>query len=140
MSAFVVDASMALSWHFPDERSPRSQAVEALTDMQTVVVPRHWFAEVANGLLLGGWRPSSSLEEQTRFISRLGMLDQEIDTINGDAVFERVLPLARAHRLTMYDALYLELAERRGLPLASFDNDLNDAARSVGITLVEEHA
>lgn len=108
--------------------------------MQTVVVPRHWFAEVANGLLLGGWRPSSSLEEQTRFISRLGMLDQEIDTINGDAVFERVLPLARAHRLTMYDALYLELAERRGLPLASFDNDLNDAARSVGITLVEEHA
>ncbi len=140
LSAFVVDASMALSWHFPDERSPRSEAVEALSDTQAIVVPRHWFAEIANGLLFGGRRPGSNLEEQARFISRLGMLDQQVDTIDGDDVFERVLPLARAHGLTMYDAFYLELAERRGLPLASFDGDLNKAARRVGIELVEEHA
>lgn len=138
MTAFVIDASMALSWHFPDERSPRSEAVDALSDTQTLVVPQHWFAEVANGLLFCGRRPGSSLEEQARYLSRLGTLELQVDTIEGEDVFERVLPLARAHGLTMYDALYLELAERRGLPLASFDTDLNKAARRVGIELVEE--
>lgn len=140
LSAFVLDASMALAWHFPDESSPRALVVEALSDTHDIVVPRHWYAEVANGILFGESRPGTSPEERARFLGRLKLLGAEIDTIEVDLVFDHVLPLARAHRLTIYDAIYLELAERRGLPLASFDKDLNAAARKVGIALVEEAA
>lgn len=140
MSAFVLDASMALAWHFPDESSSRALAVEALSDTHEIVVPRHWYAEIANGLLFGERRPGTSPEERARFIRRLGTLEIAIDVIEPEQGFERILPLARAYGLTVYDTFYLELAGRRGLPLASFDKNLNAAARRVGIALVEELA
>lgn len=140
MNAFVIDASMALAWHFPDERSPRARAVDALGDTCSIVIPRHWYAEVANGLLFGDRRPGVNPEEQTRFLARLGKLDLEIDALEPGQAFNHILPLARAHGLTIYDTFYLELADRRGLALASFDKDLNEAARKIGVPLVEEHA
>ena len=140
MSAFVLDASMALSWLFQDETSSRSRAIEDLSDEHQLVVPAHWFAEVANGMLNGERRRRTTADEARRFVERIGTLDIEIDTLEPGEMFTRILPLARAHKLTIYDTPYLELAERRGLPLASFDDDLNAAARSVGVALVEEAA
>ena len=136
MTAFVLDASMALAWHFPDEHSSRTRAVGALSDEHEVVVPAHWHAEVANGMLVGERRRRSTLEEQHRFVERINDLDLQVDVIGPDHMLGTILPLARAHGLTIYDTLYLELAERRG-PLASLDTDLNDAARRVGVALVE---
>ena len=137
MTAFVLDASMALAWHFPDEASERVTRVAALSDTDTVIVPSHWFAEIANGMLVGERRRRTTPDERINFTARLGLLDLEIDVLEPADMFDRIMPLARAHRLTIYDTLYLELAERRGLPLASLDADLNDAAMRVGIPLVE---
>lgn len=140
MSDFVLDASMTMAWHFADEESSRSLAVERRTDEDRVIVPGHWFVEIANGLISGERRKRATLAESVEFVRYLAALDVEVDETMPELVWTRVLPLARAHGLTVYDALYLELAERRGLPLASFDADLNDAARRIGIELVEEHA
>jgi predicted nucleic acid-binding protein len=70
------------------------------------------------------------------------MLEIEVDQAEDGALlaFDRILPIARAHRLTVYDALYLELAGRRGLPLATLDRELAAAARSVGIEILGENA
>lgn len=140
MTAFVLDASIALAWHFPDEASPRATGISALSDASPVVVPTHWFAEVANGMLVGERKRRTTPEERVRFIDRIGMLDLQVDAIEPGEMFGRILPLARAHGLTVYDTLYLELAERRGLPLASLDADLNEAARRIGVVLAGEAA
>jgi predicted nucleic acid-binding protein len=140
LTEFVIDASMALAWFFRDEFSERARMISALADEQSVVVPAHWFAEIANGILMGERRGRSKAEDVAHFVRRLGLLRLEVDTSDRTLVVGRILPLARTHGLTIYDAFYLEIAERRGLPLASFDKKLNTAAHSNGVRLVEEHA
>ena len=136
MSAFVLDASMTMAWHFADEKTPRTLIVEERTDFDTVVIPAHWFSEVANALLVGERRKRATLAKSVDFIERLGDLTLEVEEIAPERMWTDILPLARAHGLTVYDTLYLELAGRRGLPLASLDGALNEAARRVGIELV----
>jgi predicted nucleic acid-binding protein len=131
----VVDASMALAWAMPDERS--EAALQTLLDIRfdDIVVPSHFRAEVANGLKMGEPRRISHAEI-AQFVQQLRALSIVVDHDGGEQVFERVLPIAREHNLTVYDALYLELAERRGLELASFDGDLVAAARKVGLKVL----
>lgn len=105
------------------------------TLVDTVVVPFHWRSEVANGLLMAE-RSRIRPEASARLALKVADFSLEVDTEGGDTVLERVLPLARAHKLTVYDALYLELAERRGLELASLDGALVEAARNVGVTVL----
>lgn len=140
MSAFVLDASMAMAWHFKDEKTNRTLAVEDRTDAATIVVPRHWYAEVANAVWVGERRKRTGLAEAAQFFERLAGLVIVVDDLAVERVWSDILPRARAYGLTVYDTAYLELAERLGLPLASLDGPLNDAARRAGIGLVEEHA
>lgn len=133
---FVLDASMALAWHFDDESDPRADAISERSTIEAVIVPAHWFAEMANGLLAGERRRRTAPDRVTAFLRRLDTLDLEIDGIESAEIFEHLLPLARAHRLTVYEALYLELAERRGLALATLDGELAAAARSVGVAVL----
>jgi predicted nucleic acid-binding protein len=131
----IVDASVALAWAMPDERG--EAAIEILDAVQNdvVVVPGHFRAEVANGLKIGEPRRISEAEI-AQFVRQLCKLEIAVDHEGSEQVFERVLPLAREHKLTVYDALYLELAERRGLTLASFDGALLAAARKAGVTVL----
>ena len=139
MEAFVLDASMTAAWHFENEATVRIAAVEQMTIDSTVVVPAHWFAEIANALLVGERRQRAKPADSVRFIDRLDDLLMVVDDLGGPELMTRVLPLARAHGLTIYDALYLELAERRGLPIASLDNQLCDAARRIGVPIVMDN-
>ena len=138
--SFVLDASMALAWYFRDELTALSRAVSAMSDEQGVVVPGHWLVEVGNGMLVGERKGRAGPDDTVRFAERLNLLDIEVDATGAGEVVHRILPLARAHGLTVYDTLYLELAERRGLPLASLDGQLNAAAKRVGIPLIERLA
>lgn len=138
MDAFVLDASMAAAWHFADEETPATVAVERMTLDYAAVVPTHWFGELANALLVGERRGRASSAGSARFLDRLGDVNFVVDELVGLELMATALPLARAHRLTIYDTLYLELAQRRGLPLASLDADLCAAARSVGVTVVTD--
>ena len=136
--AFVLDASMTAAWHFRDEETPATAAVEQMTIEAAVVVPGHWTVEVANALLVGERRKRATSADSAHFTQRLRQLILEVDPLDAFGALDRILPLARAHKLTIYDALYLELAERRGLPLASLDGDLCEAARSVGVMIVTD--
>lgn len=135
MSGLVVDASIMLAWYFADEDSPPPSFVERLAE-EPISVPAHFHAEVANGVVTGERRGRSAPSQAAELAAFLDCLELERDDEgNADAIV-RILPLARAHMLTVYDALYLELAERRGLPLATRDTDLIRAAKAVGVEVL----
>jgi len=132
---FIADASITLAWLLPDERDAAVMPIFDRTLVDTVVVPFHWRSEVANGLLMAE-RSRIRPDASARLALKVADFSLEVDTEGGDAVLQRVLPLARAHKLTVYDALYLELAERRGMELASLDGALVEAAKKVGVTVL----
>jgi predicted nucleic acid-binding protein len=133
--ALVLDASIMLNWYFEDEGEEVESLIMDLS-RKNAVVPAHWAAEVANGVLIGERRGRSMPGQVAGLHALLDNFQIEVDAEGNEEALGRILPLARAHRLTVYDALYLELAERRGLPLATLDGELAAAARSVGIEVL----
>ncbi len=134
--AFVLDASIALAWAFSDEDSSQALAAAERSFVDQVVVPHHWFLEVTSGLLKAERRRRIDLAGSAGFVERLLTLSLEAEMTETRTMYETILPLARAHRLSTYDAVYLELADRRGLPLATGDGPLADAALRQGVALV----
>ncbi|HEX8262297.1 MAG TPA: type II toxin-antitoxin system VapC family toxin [Allosphingosinicella sp.] len=132
---FVLDASLALSWHFEDENPDLSVPERAFRE--GVAVPQHFFLEIANGLLRGERRLRTAPEGTDTFLARLADLKATIDPTAPELVVSVLVPLSRDHRLSIYDAAYLELAGRLGLDLATCDSSLAEAARRVGIALIE---
>lgn len=136
VDSFVLDASVAASWCFADEATPASQALRRSLVRATAVVPRLWHVESTNLLLVAERRKRISA---ARCVELLGFLsaiplrtEDEYDRVRGP-----VIGLARTHRLTIYDAVYLDLAVHHALPLATRDNDLRRAAKSAGVSLIE---
>lgn len=133
MSMLVLDNSIAMSWCFTDQRDDYSEAVlRALID-GCAVVPELWLLEVANVTALAEQRGNLTAAERKRFLGMLSSLRTQIDHAGSDRIWGDVYDLAVKHRLTSYDARYLELARRMGLPLASSDKDLNSAAKKEGV-------
>ena len=134
--SFVLDASMTMAWHFDDEATEQTDAVRSLLPSSVVHVPEFWLLEVTNILLAGERRARATPEQSARFSRQLQTIDLRVDREGLTASLTRILPLARVHRLSAYDTLYLELAERLGLPLATLDRQLATAAVSVGLTVL----
>lgn len=131
----VLDSSAALSWCFPDERGEAGlEAVEAL-DGVIVTVPPLWFAEVANALVVGERRGRLTPDETAQALQLLGRLPLRVDDRPGFSLAADLLALSRAHRLSAYDAAYLELALRLSCPLATLDRALQAAAQGAGVAL-----
>lgn len=135
MTGLVIDASIVLAWYFADEASPAPGFMELLA-AGSLVVPVHFESELANGILVGERRGRSSSGQAAELMTFVRQLAPERDIEGAVEAIARILPLARAHNLTIYDALYLELAERRGLPLATRDMNLAAAARSAGVRVL----
>lgn len=133
IEAFVLDGSIALAWYFKDEADPYADAVAAGFSGVQAVVPALWPLEVANGVLLGERRKRSTEAQAAKWLAYLGSLPITVDDETATRAWGDVLRLARAHNLSAYDAAYLELALRRGLPLATLDTPLNAAAKVVGV-------
>jgi predicted nucleic acid-binding protein len=137
MSGFVVDASAALSGCFQDEATAASNMLLArLKSGEPTVVPGHWLTEVGNGLLMATRRGRIPLADVDLFLVSLGLLFVGIEQISLHQLRDRVLPLANSQNWTLYDAAYLELAQRRGLPLATRDTPLARAANNIGVMLL----
>jgi predicted nucleic acid-binding protein len=128
---FVVDASVTLAWCFEDEASPETEAILDLLADDTAVVPALWELEVSNVLLLAERRGRLTEAQSTRFVALLAKLPILVDA--GSVDMNAVLATGRRHRLTAYDAAYLVLAEREGLPLATSDAALHSAASAAGV-------
>jgi predicted nucleic acid-binding protein len=136
--AFVVDASIALSWCFEDETSPLTDAVLQRLLHEPAIAPGIWPLEVANALRSAERRgriDEQSIPAATQLLMALPIHVDE--SIGLEAALGRVLQLARAVGLTPHDATYLDLATRRGLPLATADEQLARAALAAGVELVE---
>jgi predicted nucleic acid-binding protein len=126
----VVDASIAASWLFEDERNERSDAALTALESDAGLVPQLWHYEMRNLLLIAARKERISLEEAARGIAALATLRLETDEAPD---FEATFNLANKHGLTFYDGLYLELACRRRTSLATADRRLLAAARSEGV-------
>ena len=133
ISEFVLDGSLALAWYFKDEAQPYADAVAARFPTTRAVVPLIWPLEVANAVLMGERRQRSTTAQAARWLAYLGSLPIEIDDETNDRAWSDVLSLARVHRLSAYDAAYLELTLRRGLALATLDDKLKSAASAAGV-------
>ena len=133
MSEIVLDASVVLAWAFPDEGSEYADAVLVSLEGETILVPSLWAVEVTNGLAVGERRKRLREAEIRRFLALLQGLPilQDIQS-PGDAM-NGILPLARECGLSAYEAAYLELAVRKGAPVATLDTGLRKAAREAGI-------
>jgi len=133
----VLDASVTVAWCFEDERTEAVEEVlEAVTEGKGALVPPLWAYEVAN-VIVGLQRQGRiTAAAGAGFLEDLQALAIETDREGDRRVFESVVGLARQYGLTVYDAAYLELAMRRGLPLATLDEGLAHAAREAGVEVV----
>ena len=136
MSEFVLDCSVALTWCFPDETDDYSVGVLGLLRESEAVVPAIWSLELANALLVAERRKRITQADAVQFLSLVRELPIRTDPDTSDAAVDRIMSLARSYDLASYDACYLELAIRAGLPIATLDAKLASAAESVGIALV----
>lgn len=133
---FVLDASIVGCWCFHDEHDARADAAWDLLELrgESALVPIHWWFEIRNVLLHGERRGRVSEDYSVQFLR--GLEKFAIRQMSLPDQFA-VLTLARRHRLTFYDAVYLELAQREGLAIATLDDEITVAARAEGLTLVE---
>ena len=138
MSRFVLDASVVLSWCFPDENAAVAQQVASMFKRgDTAVAPSFWPHEVLNALLAGEKRKRISRQLVRTFLQDLATLPIMLEQFPAGVVFDRIQRLSHEHGLTAYDAAYLDLALDAGLPLASLDEDLLQACKKTRVRLVQ---
>lgn len=136
MSRFVLDCSVAMAWCFEDEPDAQAYANSVLGALETdsAVAPSIWPLEIANVLAVAERKDRLREAESARFLELLHLLPIEIDPHTHARATGPILALARRRGLSSYDAAYLDLAMREGLPLASLDKALVAAAESSGVT------
>ena len=132
----VIDASVTAAWCFHDEATAASQDLLRSLPNRQVIVPLLWHAECANLLLTAERRNRVSAERSVELLELLGSLPVETDA-ETSRIRGPVFRLAREHRLTVYDAIYLDLASRRGAAWASRDRALRRAAEAMDVALIE---
>ena len=137
MSRFILDASVTLCWCFENQATEYTEAIfERLAGGEEASVPFIWPLEVANVLLTAERRKALKLAQVTSFLEQLSAWPIQVDTLGVGRAFQQILNTARSHNLSTYDAAYLELAIREGLPLATLDNSLREAAQAAGVKMV----
>ena len=132
----VIDASLTVSWYFEDEATPATEEVLDAVAQNGAVVPPLWRLEVANAFQSGIRRKRIDVAYRDASITDLGRLPIIIDADTDRHIWTTTLWLSDRYGLTMYDACYLELAQRRNLPLATLDQDLRAAGDALGLSLL----
>ena len=133
MSTLVLDASVTASWLLDDEMEPRAALVSERLAQDGALVPQLWHLEVRNALVVAERRGRISAHQMNERVRALADLPVTTDT---EPDLDAALALARSHDLSMYDALYLEVAQRYETALATLDDRLGRAAAAEGVPLV----
>lgn len=134
---FVLDASIALSWCFIDESTTTTKKLLESLVVEIAFVPAIWSLELTNVLIMAERKKRIQYADIIEFLSLLQNLNIKVDNQTHDKAFHDTLMLGYAKGLTTYDASYLELAMRLGLPLATKDNQLAKVARGLGLTVLK---
>ena len=130
---FVLDASVAACWAFDDEDHPTAAKALERVRADEARVPALWWFEVRNTLIVNERRGRLTEQDTSVFLRDLARLGIVVDYAPVEA---SVLDIARRHRLSVYDASYVELALRNGILLATLDSALADAAVAENLELL----
>lgn len=136
MSKFVLDCSIAAAWCFEDETSEVTDSLLERVRDHGAVVPSLWFLEITNVLLQAERRNRITASDVTTQLELLRLLPISVEHSTQVKAFNSIITLARIEGLTSYDAAYLELAIRQGLPLATLDKRLAQAAKNANIEVL----
>jgi len=133
---FVIDNSVVMTWCFKDEENPYADDILDSLENATAYVPSIWPLEVGNVLLVAERKKRLSEADSIRFIALITELPIIIEQESPERMIKEIFALARKHELSSYDASYLDLAMRKGLPIATLDNNLIDAAKRSQVPIV----
>ena len=131
--AFVLDCSVTMAWVFADEATEETGRLRDSLLAGRAFVPAIWPIEVGDVLRAATSRGRIRVEDWPRIRTNLQALPIEMDSLSTSRVWETVLELAHQRRLAVYDAMYLELAVRMRLPLATLDRALAAAGSAAGV-------
>ncbi|MGA2340904.1 MAG: type II toxin-antitoxin system VapC family toxin [Terracidiphilus sp.] len=129
---FVLDASVSASWALADEYSPLAESAQNQLREDFAVVPRIWWYEIRNLLVVNERRLRITADHSATFLRLLSSYPIRFEPTEDE---QDVLRIARQYRLSFYDAAYLSVAAGSLLPLATLDRNLQSAAESAGIPL-----
>lgn len=135
--SFVLDNSVVMSWCFKDKSHPYADSILDRLAKAAAYVPSVWPLEVVNVLLVAERKKCISEAGSIRFIDLLSQLPIHVEQGSPEEAMRNILGLARAHKLSSYDAVYLDLAMKKGLPLATLDKKLRHAAESVNVSVLK---
>jgi predicted nucleic acid-binding protein len=134
--SLVIDASLTMAWYFEDESTPATDALLDRVADAGALVPGLWRLEVANAFQTAIRRQRVDAVYRDASLAELALMPITIDADTNTYAWSATLRLAERFSLTVYDAAYLELAQRRSLPLATLDRDLRAAAPALNIELL----
>ncbi|MBW2237739.1 MAG: type II toxin-antitoxin system VapC family toxin [Deltaproteobacteria bacterium] len=126
---FVIDNSVVMTWCFKDETSQYADLVLDRLEVSDGFVPSIWPLEVCNVLLVAERKNRIGEADSARFIALLSELPIIVEQEPPERMIKEIFALARKHKLSSYDASYLDLAMRKGLPIATLDKNLIAAAK-----------
>ena len=132
----VIDSLITLNWLLYDEHTPESDELFDSVSDQGAIVPTLWRLEIANALQVAVRRKRIDAAYRDRCLQKLQRLPLEVDSETDKQAWSATLQLSERHNITVYDAAYLELALRRGIPLATRDQRLAKAASEAGATVL----
>lgn len=132
----ILDSSAAVAWVMPDESTEKLRAVFEAVSRMGAIVPALWWTETANSLCMAQRRGRIDAAFIHKALMHFAKLPIQTDDETITHAWSGTLELAQTHRLTCYDATYLELAIRKSAPLATFDRELAAAARAAGVRVV----
>jgi len=133
--SFVLDSSVAMAWVLPDESSAAADSVMGQLAQTSAIVPALWPLEIGNVLVMASRRARIDPKKVHELLAVIYSLPITVEDAPDRDTLMRTLSLAERHGLTAYDASYLELAQRRALPLASFDERLRACASAARVAL-----
>ena len=134
---FVADSSIGVAWSTPSQGTPETdQLLDDVALGRSVVVPSLWFLEVANTLLKLERNHRIPAGHRRKALADLAALSPQVDDAPAVSAFNTVSDVAEKYGLSVYDAAFLELALRRGAPLASRDQPLVEAAKKAGVSVI----
>jgi predicted nucleic acid-binding protein len=136
MATLVLDASVVLAVALQEANRKHAAHILGQAAEEGAAVPCLWHVEVGNALLMAERRKSMSADERSAALQDLSQLTVKVDTETATRAWREAVFLAEQHRLTLYDAMYLELSLRLGLPLATFDAALRAAAKAANVPLL----
>lgn len=136
MSRIVLDCSVTVASFFQDEQTPAVLTAMRIVVAEGAVAPSLWRYEVGNALLMAERRKRIDASYRHACLADLSALDIRIDEEGDSRVWTAALRIAEAQALTLYDAAYLELALRLGLPLATLDEQMRAAAMALKVELL----